>query len=422
MELLGTVHVTARPGAGVEIRETAAGLARMSAGPFSQGVGVPRTVVLDLLAAGHVLDPARPSREASIVRSLVRQGWCTAELRFDRARVRVTPGVPRALHEAHEHFAPGTTAALLRGEDVALVDLVSGWEIRCPAGMYARLLDGDGDARATLAVVAEFCGVRVPELPARTDAATAARAAHHVTRTPMRVPAAPRRPPAARRAAVTSDEQVRTGPPEHHDELGHCDSARLGVLEALRSRRSARQEEAALPLGRDALGGLLCALFCRSCSPTARAYPSGGALYSLRPLACCTGVSGLPDGVYEYDPDTHAVRPLGDGPWARWCARGAAARMGWARAPRIVVSLVAELDVVASNYPIEGFASGLVTAEFGAVLEAAHLAGAALGLRVRGMGAGPSEHIADRLGWREVPAGDFAVTGTAPSGGAVGDH
>jgi SagB-type dehydrogenase family enzyme len=80
----------------------------------------------------------------------------------------------------------------------------------------------------------------------------------------------------------------------------------VSVEEAIRNRRSIR-EYAATPLDISEIAQLLWAAQGLTDPSGLRAAPSAGALYPLEISVACRNVTGLPDGVYRYLPESHAL-------------------------------------------------------------------------------------------------------------------
>ncbi len=180
------------------------------------------------------------------------------------------------------------------------------------------------------------------------------------------------------------------------------------VERALAERRSVRAF-AAEPLSLSAVSQLLWAAQGITDSEGRRTAPSAGALYPLEAFLVAGDVSGLPAGVYRYDPRRHRLTRTAEGD-VRPRVADAALDQDWvAEAPAIVV-LAAVYQRTARKYRER--APRYVHMEVGHAAQNVYLQALAMGLGTTMVGAFRDAELARALG----PMGRAKPLGLLPVG------
>ncbi len=105
---------------------------------------------------------------------------------------------------------------------------------------------------------------------------------------------------------------------------------------ALRERRSVRQYKE-LPLPLSDLSQLLWAAQGVTASGGRRTAPSAGALYPLDAYVVAGNVTGLPPGIYLYQPHDHAIRTIAAGDVRTELSQAALGQASIRNAPAVIV-------------------------------------------------------------------------------------
>jgi len=151
----------------------------------------------------------------------------------------------------------------------------------------------------------------------------------------------------------------------------------------IRQRHSVREfRERALADGE--LGQLLWAAQGMTSDDGGRAVPSAGALYPLELYAVCGKVSGVPGGVYRYDPRQHALLLAASGDQRERLAQ-AAVSQDWIASAPAVICIAAVFERTTVKYGSRG--RGYVYMEAGHAAEGLMLQAVALGLATTMVGA-----------------------------------
>jgi SagB-type dehydrogenase family enzyme len=174
-----------------------------------------------------------------------------------------------------------------------------------------------------------------------------------------------------------------------------------GIIEA---RRSIREHDPAHPLTAEQLGAFLyrCARV-RSAGQdggqetTDRPYPSGGRLHGLELYPVVSDMSGVPQGMYHYDPVRHRLErlPAPDRP-VRRLARQAMASIAASRPPQVLILIAARFGVPMWKY--EGIGYSLLLKEVGVLMQTMYLVATAMGLAPCAVGTGDTELFAQATG------------------------
>jgi SagB-type dehydrogenase family enzyme len=171
--------------------------------------------------------------------------------------------------------------------------------------------------------------------------------------------------------------------------LAASDPAFADVVEA---RRSIREHHDERPITREELGEFLYRTArTRTVRRTGevevldRPYPSGGALHELQMYVVTAGVAGIEPGLHRYDGWEHALEGVAPyGPEVRAIARRAAAAVGTADTPQVVLVLTARFGRVMWKY--QSMAYALVLKNTGVLIASMYLAAAAMRLAPCAMG------------------------------------
>ena len=131
-----------------------------------------------------------------------------------------------------------------------------------------------------------------------------------------------------------------------------------------------------------------------------RTVPSAGALYPLEILLVAGEVTGLPAGVYRYDPERHALHAMAAGDLRRRLAGAALEQSSVGTAPA-VIAVTAVMQRTAVKYHER--APRYVHMEAGAVAQSVSLEATALGLGTVLVGAFDDAAVAGVLGIDEEP-------------------
>lgn len=126
---------------------------------------------------------------------------------------------------------------------------------------------------------------------------------------------------------------------------------------------------------------------------TRRSYPSGGTAYELEIYVAAGRVSGLPIGLYHYDPLEHALRQLPAEP-SDLLARAQLTVLG-NRSPQCLLVITARFDRILPRYRGMGYATTLKNV--GALFQNMYLVATALGLAPCALGNGDNALIEDAL-------------------------
>ncbi|MEW6669776.1 MAG: SagB/ThcOx family dehydrogenase [Thermodesulfobacteriota bacterium] len=127
-----------------------------------------------------------------------------------------------------------------------------------------------------------------------------------------------------------------------------------------------------------------------------RAVPSGGALYPMDVYALLGsgGVRDIEEGLYHYEPGTHAVTPMVRGDLRKELARASLSQMWMAEAPlNLVIS--AEYGRITGRYGKRGIRYALM--EAGHIAQNIFLQAEALGLGAGIVGAFDDERVTETL-------------------------
>lgn len=149
---------------------------------------------------------------------------------------------------------------------------------------------------------------------------------------------------------------------------------------------------------------------------TSRPYPSGGACYPLEMYLAVSRCTGLPRGLYHYDPLGHRLEPVPGGraqvgPLVRDTRRSF--RSG---APPVLIMITARFSRVSWKY--RSMAYSVVLKDVGVLMQTMYLVATAMGLAPCAVGCGDAERSARALGTRfetESSVGEFLL-GTLPGG------
>ncbi len=144
-----------------------------------------------------------------------------------------------------------------------------------------------------------------------------------------------------------------------------------------------------------------------------RPYPSGGGVYSLE-FYVVTGegaVSGLPAGVYRYQPSSHELEVVSADPAHPPAFLDAAAQSAGSQRPPIVLVLTSRYAEQATRYGT--LAYSLILKEVGAVFQTLYLVAAHVGLAGCALGAGTPEQLLAQLSgvdeYTEPVVGEFML-------------
>jgi SagB-type dehydrogenase family enzyme len=148
------------------------------------------------------------------------------------------------------------------------------------------------------------------------------------------------------------------------------------VEEALAERRSLREYKPG-PISLAELGQLLWAAQGITGDGELKTAPSAGALYPLEVYAVVGNVKGLPEGVYRYRPQTHALESVMQAD-VRSRLAAAALNQAWIEKAPLVIAIAAVYDRTTKKYGDRGVR--YVHMEVGHAAENVYLQAGALGL------------------------------------------
>lgn len=166
------------------------------------------------------------------------------------------------------------------------------------------------------------------------------------------------------------------------------------VERALQSRRSVR-EFSPEPLSLSTVSQLLWAAQGITDRKGLRTAPSAGALYPLEILLVAGNVSGVPPGVYRYDPRGHQLSRVLEGDARERIAEAALDQEWIAEAPAVLV-IAAVYERTARKYKRR--TERYVHIEVGHAAQNVYLQAAALGLGTTMVGAFHDEELARAVG------------------------
>lgn len=142
-----------------------------------------------------------------------------------------------------------------------------------------------------------------------------------------------------------------------------------------------------------------------------RPSPSGGALHALELYPVVTNVSGLPSGLYHYDPFDHTLEPV---PATGFAARALADRAAAAAdgsTPQVLFVITARFGRVMWKY--QSMAYALILKDLGALMQTMYLVATSMDLAPCALGAGDADLFAQATSLDqlvEASVGEFMLS------------
>jgi SagB-type dehydrogenase family enzyme len=201
------------------------------------------------------------------------------------------------------------------------------------------------------------------------------------------------------------------------------DASLTSVIE---DRYSCRAFDEDHPITKDQLGELLyrCArtrtvVTVDGREFASRPYPSGGSAYELELYPVVRHVHGLPEGMYHYESQDHALRPVADGrsPAVGRQLRAASLTLADRQRPQVLIVIAARPGRLMWSY--EQMAYALILKHVGALTQTLYLVATALGLGSVALGAGEGSAFTEATGTHDLEecvVGEFVVGSPAQSG------
>jgi len=146
-----------------------------------------------------------------------------------------------------------------------------------------------------------------------------------------------------------------------------------------------------------------------------RPYPSGGATYDLELYVTIDACTGLPPGLYHYDPLDHELRKLSDrNERVEALLHYASLSIGAPHLPQVLITLASRFQRLSWKYRSMAYATTLKNG--GVLSQTMYLVATAMGLAPCALGGGNSDVFAEAAGtdyYAESSVGEF-VLGSAP--------
>ncbi len=146
-----------------------------------------------------------------------------------------------------------------------------------------------------------------------------------------------------------------------------------------------------------------------------RLYPAAGCLHEISVYLIVQNCSGLPRGLFRYEPAGHILSLIAPfEPALASVADSAAQTCGFEGTPHVIVLLTAQIAKVSRKY--EAIAYSLVLKDVGVIYHAMYLVASALGLAPCALGGGGFADLSQWTGlspWDEAQVGEFLVGAAA---------
>ncbi len=144
---------------------------------------------------------------------------------------------------------------------------------------------------------------------------------------------------------------------------------------------------------------------------SSRPYPAGGAIYELEIYAVVNKCSGLPSGLYHYQPDDHLLSKLSDRTkQVERLLESARHTAVQEQQPQVLLVVTARFQRVTWKY--QSMAYALILKHVGVLYQTLYLVGTAMGLATCALGGGDSDlfaEAADLNYYAEASVGEFIL-------------